>query len=170
MDGVTVVPATAVDQPKIANMLQLYIYDFTEMWAGEERGELEEDGSFGAYEPLGSYWREDGREPLLIRVGGRLAGFALLNQETRTGRAADWDMAEFFIVRKHRRSGAGMAAAHAIFESHPGQWELAIARGNLGAQKFWPRTVASAPGVRAIETLDKAHGAWNGPILRFRIG
>ena len=170
MNELTVTRATPADEPTIANMFQFYIYDFTEMWAGDAIGELQEDGRFAPYEWLNRYWVEPGREAWLIRVGGHLAGFALLNQETRTGRPADWDMAEFFIVRKHRRSGAGTAAAHAIFAAHPGQWELAIARRNLGAQAFWPRIVAAAPGVSEIEAIPTAGVTWEGPVLRFRIG
>jgi predicted acetyltransferase len=153
----------------IDSMLQLYTHDFSEQWAGEARGELGDDGRFDPYRPLDLYWREAGRIPRLIRVGGRLAGFALVNHVTHSGRPADRNMAEFFVVRKHRRSGAGTAAAHRIFSLHPGQWEAAVARRNTGALAFWRRAVATHPLVEAVEETDVATADWDGPILRFRI-
>lgn len=154
----------------LANMFQFYVYDFSEQWGGEPRGEMREDGRFDHYDRLESYWTEASREPWLVRVNACLAGFVLLNGQAHSGRPVDWNMAEFFIVRKHRRGGAGTAAAHAAFAAHPGQWELGIARTNLPARSFWPRVIASAPGVSAIETIDLENEEWSGPVLRFRIG
>ena len=57
-----------------ANMFQLYTYDFTDQWAGLERGELSEDGLFPAYPHLDAYWSEPDRTPYLIRADGHLAG------------------------------------------------------------------------------------------------
>ncbi|HWF01477.1 MAG TPA: GNAT family N-acetyltransferase [Caulobacteraceae bacterium] len=170
MPSVTLHRVEPARRETIANMMQLYIHDFSEWWRGQPSGELEEDGRFSPYEHLDSYWSDASREPWLIRVEGSLAGFALLNRVTHSGQPADWNMAEFFVVRKHRGGGVGTAAVHAILAGHPGQWELAIARKNLPAQSFWPRAVGAAPGVFAIEPLDLSDERWNGPVLRFRIG
>ena len=83
------------------------------------RGELKDDGTFIDY-PLDDYWNEPGRIPLLIRREGYIAGFALLNTVTHSGHPADRNMAEFFIVRKHRRNGVGLAVAREIFSRYPG--------------------------------------------------
>jgi predicted acetyltransferase len=156
------------ERPALENMFQLYVHDFSEQWTGERRGELGDDGRFAPH-PLDAYWREPGRVPLLLRRGGRLAGFALLNAVGHTGRPADRNMAEFFIVRKHRRSGLGTAAAHAIFSRYPGQWEAAVARRNTAALAFWRRCVSTHPAMRELEELDAASADWDGWILRFRI-
>jgi len=154
----------------IENLFQLYTHDFSEQWAGQARGELGEDGRFAPYSHLDSYWREPERVPLLIRTGGHLAGFALLNRYGRVRPAPDRAMAEFFIVRKHRLSGVGRAAAHAIFDRYPGAWEAAVARKNTAALAFWRRTVGTYPRAAEVEELDLNSADWNGPVLRFRIG
>jgi len=134
----------------IENLFQLYTHDFSEQWAGQARGELGEDGRFAPYSHLDSYWREPERVPLLIRTGGHLAGFALLNRYGRVRPAPDRAMAEFFIVRKHRLSGVG--------------------RKNTAALAFWRRTVGTYPRAAEVEELDLNSADWNGPVLRFRIG
>lgn len=152
------------------NLLQLYVHDFSEQWAGTTRGEVGADGRFEPYPWLDAYWSEPGRIPLLLRRDDFLIGFALLNQHAHSGLPLDWSMAEFFILRKHRLSGAGTEAVHKIFHRHPGQWEAAVARRNTAALAFWRKAAAVCPGVSEIEEFDREDAAWNGPILRFRVG
>lgn len=161
--------AAADMRPAIEQMMQLYIHDFSEHWAGTERGELQDDGRFAPY-PLDAYWAEPGRVPLLIRAGGHLAGFALLNRYAHSGQPADRCVAEFFVVRKHRRSGVGRRAAQEIFSRWPGLWEAAVVRRNTAALAFWRLAVAEHPRVSNIEEVDVRTQAWDGPILRFRVG
>jgi predicted acetyltransferase len=167
---VEVAAASPAERGVLDNLLQLYVHDFSEQWAGTPRGEVVGDGRFEPYPWLASYWSEPGRVPLLLRRDGFLIGFALLNKHAHSGLPLDWSMAEFFILRKHRRSGAGTAAAQTIFRRHPGQWEAAIARRNPAALAFWRKAAASCASVSEIEELDRDDAAWNGPILRFRIG
>jgi predicted acetyltransferase len=155
------------EQPALANLMQLYIHDFSEQWVGTRRGELQDDGRFFNY-PLDNYWDAADRVPLLIRRDGHLAGFALINSVPHSGRDADRNMAEFFIVRKHRRSGVGRIAAHEIFSRYAGLWEVAVARRNTPALAFWRRAIASHPGVREVEEFDMDAAAWNGSIIRLR--
>lgn len=166
--AVQVERASADQRPAIAQMMQLYIHDFSEHWAGTERGELQADGRFAPY-PLDAYWTEPERIPLLIHADGHLAGFALINRHAHSGLAADRCVAEFFVVRKHRRAGVGQLAAREIFSRWPGLWEAAVARRNTGALGFWRQAVAGHPGVSDIEEIDARSEDWDGPILRFRI-
>src|ERR1700722_14219127 len=92
--------ATSKERHILANLLQLYIHDFSEYWSGTSQGELEDDGRFFDY-ALDSYWSNPRRVPLLFRLNGRLAGFALINEHAHTERLVDWNMAEFFVARKH---------------------------------------------------------------------
>ena len=169
MSGVEVSIARPNDKGSIENLMQLYHHDFSEQWSGESRGELGDDGRFPEY-PLDAYWREAGHIPLLLRLNQRLVGFALLNAMSRSGRAIERNMAEFFIARKHRRSGVGSVAAHTIFSRYPGQWETAVARQNIAALTFWRKAVARHPCVGEVEEIDLATGSWNGPVIRFRVG
>lgn len=170
MPDVEVGLATPQERVAVENLLQLYIHDFSEQWAGldEPRGEVDEAGRFLDY-PLDAYWSEPDHAPLLIRAGGRLAGFALLDAHSHSGSELDRNMAEFFVLRKYRRGGIGTAAAQGIFSLYPGRWEAAVARRNTSALPFWRKAVATHPKVESVEELDLANAAWNGAVLRFRI-
>ena len=164
--AIKIAVALPEDKVALANMMQLYAHDFSELWAGGPRGELEPDGLFTAY-PLDTWWREPDHIPLLVKVGGFLAGFALLDSTSHTGRPLDRNMAEFFIVRKHRRSGVGSTAARMIFSRYPGRWETAVARANQGALAFW--RAAIQPLAEEVEVVDVESALWNGPVLRFSV-
>jgi predicted acetyltransferase len=170
MARVTVEPAGRDRRETLANLFQLYTHDFSEQWAGTERGELQEDGRFEPYAYLDSYWREPAREPFLIRVDRRLAGFVLVNDYSHSGRPIDYSVAEFFVARKHRRGGVGRAAALAVIAPRPGQWELAVARANLPAQAFWRSVAREAALSGTVEEGDQADDRWNGLIVRFGVG
>lgn len=149
------------------NLFQLYTHDFSDFWQDRAEGELDEDGLFGGYPFLDSYWSEPDRTPILIRADGHLAGFALVNAFAHSGLPTDHSIAEFFVARKHRRAGVGHAAAIAIIGARPGQWDIAVVRRNTAAQAFWRRVAASVAGA-AVEELDRDDDLWDGLILRFR--
>jgi predicted acetyltransferase len=168
-DRLSIDPATAAEQSVIANLLQLYIHDFSELFAGTPRCDLDADGLYRPDIPLGHWWQLPNHVPLLLRVDGRLAGFALINDHGHSGLAIDRNVAEFFIVRKYRRAGVGRAAALAIFSRFPGQWEAAVMRANTGARAFWAETIAAHPAVQGIAVEDCHDDRWNGTLFRFAI-
>jgi predicted acetyltransferase len=169
MPSVTLEPCGPERRDALANLFQLYIHDFSEQWADRDDGELGEDGRYPDYAHLDSYWSDASREASLIRAGAALAGFVLINRHSHSGLPLDFAVAEFFVVRKHRRAGVGRAAAGAAMASRPGQWELAVARKNPGALTFW-RAVAAELATGPVEQLNRDDALWNGPILRFRVG
>jgi predicted acetyltransferase len=169
MSDVTVTVAGEGERPVLDNLMQLYFHDFSDFWRGHDDGELDANGRFADYPFLAAYWRESGRVPLLVRKAGHVAGFALVNDASHSGAPVDHNVAEFFIVRRHRRGGAGAAAAQAIFTRFPGQWEAAVMRANVGALAFWRHAVRGHPQARDVEELDLDNALWNGPILRFSI-
>lgn len=165
MPKVELEPCTLARLPALEAMFQLYIHDFSEHWAGQNRGELLESGQFEAYPGLDRYWTEPDRSAWFIRVDGHLAGFALLSGHSHSGQPADHDIAEFFVVRKHRRSGVGFEAARQLIAPRPGQWEIAVVRANVSALAFWRRAAAEMSPEVDEQHLDDAR--WNGAILRF---
>lgn len=163
--------AGADEAPIIANLMQLYIHDFSELWFDRElEGELEPDGRYSDYPGLETYWTDPAREPWLFRIKDLPVGFALVNDVAHSRSPIDRAVAEFFVVRKHRRRGVGIAAAHALFGTAWGVWEAAVVRRNAGALAFWRQAAASYPGVRDIVEEDHDDAMWNGAVLRFRVG
>jgi len=160
--GVRVVAAERSDKKALENLFQLYAYDFSEILPLD----VDEAGRFEA-PPLDAYWSEPWRFPFLIRVNEHLAGFALVDRRSRLSTADDvWDMAEFFVLRGHRRAGLGMAAAHDLFSTHPGPWELRQANANAAATSFWRSVISSyTRGAFKEEVVDDER--WHGPVQRF---
>lgn len=155
----------------IANLMQLYIHDFSELWFDREvEGELGPDGRYFDYPDLDVYWTDPTREPWLFRINGLPVGFALVNAVAHAPAPIDRAVAEFFVVRKHRRRGVGIAAAHALFGTAWGVWEAAVVRRNLGALAFWRQAAAIYPGVRDLVEEDRHDARWDGAVLRFRVG
>lgn len=161
-----ITPVSASDKDVVARLIQLYLYDFSEFAPiGSPYGEATEDGLF-AYPWLDEYWTEPGRYALFIRCNQRLAGFALVNKWSASGKPVDWGMAEFFVMRKYRRAGIGTRAARKIIQRHPGEWEIPVAHYNIPAQHFWIHATSGLPDTRINSILGDG-SRWSGPILRF---
>lgn len=117
----------------MSQLLELYGHDFSPFTAAD----VDDHGLFG-YHDLDAYWTEPDRHPFLFRVGGHLAGFALV----RSG--LPHDMAEFFVMRKYRRSGVGATVARDVFARFPGEWQVRQIAANAAALAFW-RTAIPVP-------------------------
>ncbi|WP_437608821.1 GNAT family N-acetyltransferase [Sorangium sp. So ce834] len=142
--------ATSADALLLSNLLELYIHDLSDVFPGLELGP---DGRFG-YDKLALYWSErERRFAFIVRCAGRIAGFALT---TRGSPAADnpdvLDVAEFFILRRYRRSGVGRRAAVLLWQRFPGEWTVRVSEGNAGALAFWRSVVAEFTSGAATET------------------
>jgi predicted acetyltransferase len=138
-DETTLDVATPADAPLLANLLELYIHDLSEIFPIA----LGADGRFG-YDKLPLYWSEPGqRFAFLVRAAGRVAGFVLA---TRGSPASDdpeaLDVAEFFVLRGDRRSGIGRRAALLLWEHIPGRWVVRVSEANRAGLPFWKSVVA----------------------------
>ena len=152
-----VISATAEQQPVLANLLELYAHDFSEF----HQVALNDDGRFG-YADLPRYWSDPGRYPFLVKVDGQLAGFVLVKRGSElSGSPTVWDMAEFFVVRGHRRRGVGTKVAHDIWRRFPGRWEVRVMESNRAAHHFWDRAMAEFAGKEILSHLvDKEGKGW----------
>jgi predicted acetyltransferase len=137
-----IVPAAREEEPVLARLLELYAHDLSDV-AGLTIGA---DGRCG-YGPLPLYWTEPGRHPYLFRVDGNLAGFALVKLGSEvTGTLDVWDVAEFFVLRRFRRRGFGVRAAHRVWSRHAGPWEVRVMDRNTEALGFWQQAADAFVG------------------------
>ena len=84
------------------------------------------------------YFKSEKRHPYILKCDGKLAGFVLqrFNEENMN------EIAEFFVVNKYRKSGAGTFMANEMFKMYKGKWEVRTLLKNKKAQSFW-RSVIS---------------------------
>ncbi len=134
---VEVLLASREQAPILAQLLELYIHDFSELLDID----VGEDGRFG-YPRLASYWSEPDSHPFLIRVTGKLAGFVLIRRDCSAANPV-WDVAEFFVLRAYRRQGIGCEIAHQLWRRFPGDWQVRVLESNAAALQFWSRAVST---------------------------
>jgi predicted acetyltransferase len=152
---VSLVPADERDAPLLANLLELYCHDLSAAF-GLQVGA---DGRFG-YPRLPLYWREPGlRFPFLIRAGEETAGFVLVTRGSPLGTSpTDLDVAEFFVLRRHRRHGVGRQALAQLWDQMPGRWIVRVAARNPEALPFWTGVIAAYTGQRFAQEQHTVDG------------
>jgi len=70
-------------------------------------------------------------------------------------------MAEFFVLRRYRRLGVGLKAAHLVWSRLPGKWEIRVITQNQNAVRFWERAVEEFAGRPSFPvTLDRNGKSW----------
>jgi predicted acetyltransferase len=141
--------ATPEMAPLLSNLLELYIHDMSEIFPIE----VGQEGRFG-YERLPLYWSEpEKRHAFLIKSDDVVAGFAFA---TRGSPASDdpmvLDVAEFFVLRGHRRSKVGREAAFALWDALPGQWTVRVSEANRAGLPFWSETVRAYSDGTVVES------------------
>ena len=137
---VELVPASREQEPIVAQLLELYIHDFSELLDID----VGEDGRFG-YPRLPLYWSEPDSHPFLVRVTGRYAGLVLIRRERNASNAV-WDVAEFFVLRAYRRRGIGNQIAHQLWRGFPGLWQVRVLDTNIAGTRFWSHAVSAFLG------------------------
>jgi predicted acetyltransferase len=147
----------------LQNLLQLYLYEMSEF----EPREIDERGLF-RYQYLDEYWRDERRTPLLARLGGAPAGFALVHEQSVLDPSASGvrSVAEFFVLRDRRREGIGRELALEVFRRFPGRWEVRVAERNEPAMGFWRAVIGEYTGGRFVEVVLDDH-RWRGPVHTF---
>src|SRR5450432_780824 len=121
----------------VKNLMQFYFYDFSEFVDCD----VENDGLYAAYAGLDLYWKEiNYRFPYLITKDEKYIGFVLV-RKIESPEGSYFSIAEFFIMRKYRRTGIGSAVAKEIFDLHKGKWEVYQKESNKPAQSFWTKII-----------------------------
>ena len=125
------------EKPLLIRLMELYNYEFT----AYDNSDVNEFGYYG-YDHIDDYWNEKGRYPYLIRVDGKIAGFALVCPHCEFIKCENArSIGEFFILLKYRRMGIGQWVAFELFNKHRGIWEVCYFRNNNAASKFWKKVV-----------------------------
>ena len=150
---VEIQPAQLADKSILRNLMELYVYDFSEYM----QWDVDAHGLFG-YKYLDQYWTEPDRFPFLIRASGKLAGFVLVREIASGDNEPTYSMAEFFILRKYRQQGVGRIAARRMFDLFPGQWSVIELEENVSGQAFWRKVISEyTDGNYQEESLQNAH-------------
>ncbi|STX50944.1 GNAT family acetyltransferase [Legionella busanensis] len=136
-DRIKLQPASIDDYPIIQNMTSYYAYDVSEymQWPMEETGVCDIGLNYLRY------FNKENTYPFLIRYDGELAGFAIIDKEVSDSNN-DYNMAQFFIIRKFKGCGLGRQIAFQCFNQFPGRWEVFVMPGNEGAYRFWRKIVS----------------------------
>ena len=141
--GWTLLPTRPEERALLERLGELYLYDFT----GFAPWDVGEDGLFDREGWARGLWADPRHTALLLRVGGKPAGFAIVSDQspfapgTRT-----WYMAEYFVMRRYRRRGIGAAVACEVFDRFPGTWHVLQMHDNARAQAFWRRVIGEYLG------------------------
>ena len=153
----------STDRIKLDNLMQFYIYDFSEFLPID----MDEKASFKE-EILDPYFADPDKVPFLVLVDGLPAGFALVSAEivslqNQGGRC----IREFFIVKRYRRKSVGKTVATTIFSMYPGKWEVRVVRTNLPAKVFWERVISEYSEDR-YNCEERNDETWRGSIFSFQ--
>lgn len=136
-DDFKIVRADQASNKLLENLLQHYYYDMSE-WFGID---TQEDGSFAS--DMEAYWNNN--LATFIAYSGKLpVGFAMVQSaEKVTGDKGGFDVKDFFVLRKYRRTGAGRALAEHIWNAFRGDWVVRVYAKNRPAVPFWRKAVAA---------------------------
>lgn len=158
MPDLTMERVTTANLDVLDRLMQLYLYDFSEMLCDEEDGSVDADGLFDPGFPLARYAVEPAFEGYLARVDGHWAGFSLIS--ARADQAPDGqpghNVDEFFVLRCCRRQGVGGELARRTFDLHPGFWQVMQLGRNAAATAFWRQVIgrATAGDYQEYETVE----------------
>lgn len=120
--------------------MQLYTYELSFFEDETTNFQLLDSGLYAMSKYIELYWKEENRHPYLLKFNGNLAGFVLerFNEENHN------EIAEFFVINKYRKLGAGTFMAKEMFKRYKGKWEIRILLKNKRAQEFWRKVVKEA--------------------------
>jgi predicted acetyltransferase len=152
--------AGGADTPILHRLMQLYLYDLGTI----DGWDIGDDGLYGTAETIETFWTDPKRRSFLIRVGAKLAGFALVRDGAHFAGEGWHEISEFFVLRRYRRQGVGAEAARRMFDRFPGKWEVTELTRNVVAQAFWRQVIGRYTGHR-FEELPRPDG--RGVMQRF---
>lgn len=134
-----VVPANAEDHSIMLNLARFYAYEISEFVPHKKNWEQSQDGLHDLGIDFEKYWEKENCFPFLVRYQGEWVGFMIVDKEGSNSET-DFNMAQFFVLRRFKSKGIGRYMAYYCFNHFQGEWEITVMPGNEGAYRFW-RTI-----------------------------
>lgn len=121
----------------ILNLMQLYTYELSFFEDETTDFKLLDNGLYKISKYIELYWKEEKRHPYILKCNDEIAGFVLerFNEDDKN------EIAEFFVLNKYRKLGAGTFMAKEMFKRYKGKWEIRTLLKNKRAQEFWRKVV-----------------------------
>ena len=137
------------DKQIIFNLMQIYFYELSFFEDEFTNFKLLDTGLYAISKYVELYWKEENRHPYILKCDGNLAGFVLkkVNKQNKN------EIAEFFVLNKYRKLGAGRFMAKEMFKRYKGMWEIRTLLKNKRAQEFWRKIVKEASNGKYEEHL-----------------
>lgn len=155
-NDVRLILATLNKYSIIQNMGRFYVYDMSQYFGREEGWAIPEDGLYECID-FKKYWDVKDSFPFLVRYRDEIAGFVIVDKKGSNSEI-DFNMAQFFILRRFTNKGIGKYVAQEFFKKFPGVWEVMVIPGNEGAYRFWRAAIKSYTNNNFNEyTRDIAH-------------
>lgn len=125
-----------VDYPIIQNMATYYAYDLSEYMGWPQ----EKDGTASIGMDYIQYWTQPDTFPFIIKYEDELVGFVIIDKKV-VNPSNDFNIAQFFILRKFKGKGIGRYMACQCLDQFSGNWEVFVMPGNEGAYRFWRKII-----------------------------
>lgn len=146
---VQLIPAALDTYPLIQNMGRFYVYDMSEYLGFQHGWAIPKDGLYECID-FKKYWQVDDAFPFLIYYANELAGFAIIDKKGSEPKI-DFNMAQFFILRKFKGKGIGRYVAKQCFNKFQGIWEVMVIPSNEGAYHFWRSVIRDYTDNKFVE-------------------
>lgn len=154
-EGLEVVHADRNDDPILVNLLEFYLHDLAEWFKFDQHPS-------GKYtQSTDQYWA-DGHSVYLLYAKSIPIGFGLVGPAYEFNQGDGMDMDEFFVVRRHRRTGVGADFATDLWNRYRGPWLVRVFQSNTPALLFWRKTISDFTNSRyEEETVEKNDSPWS---------
>lgn len=139
MRGLTLAAASVADTDVLFQLLQFYYFEAS-AWSGEE---IAADGTFDcARADVNANLRAQPTWARLLWLDGVPCGFVLVDEVEFQGERIP-ELADLFVLPKHRGKGIARAVVGQLVTPGSGRWLLATFRNDTAAHAFWSRHLPS---------------------------
>lgn len=151
------------DLPRAQRMARFFLYDMLEYMGSNPRWSFPESGYYEC-QTLKEFFINIGKDafPYFVIYNGELAGFILIDRK-HVYPGTQYNLSEFFILRKFKGQGLGRYVAEQVFNKHPAIWEVQQMVENCAAIRFWEKVITKYTKNRYTRALKSV------PYLKGRI-